>query len=174
MRRRFSKFEFYLLIDSMLRLRAMAQTGWLVENGSVQPYEYALHNDDIENQMIGYTTLGTKDLGKAMAFYDALLALVDGKLMMELDHIKFYGTDAGGGMLAICTPADDAEQSCGNGQMVAISGGSAEGADALYNKAIELGATDAGAPGQRLPFFYGSYVRDADGNKLCFYHMTAA
>lgn len=124
--------------------------------------------------MIGYNTLGTTDLTRAIAFYDELLALVGGKQVMGLDRIKFYGTAAGGAMLAICTPANEGEQSCGNGQMVAIPGGSAEGAEALYNKAIELGATDAGKPGQRLPFFYGSYVRDLDGNKLCFYHMTPA
>ena len=57
-------------------------------------------------------------------------------------------------------------------QQVAIPGGSIEGAQALYNKAIELGATDAGEPGQRFDFFYGSYVYDIDGNKLCFFHMT--
>jgi len=93
---------------------------------------------------------------------------------MGLDRIKFYGTDAGSAMLAICIPADKGEQTCGNGQMVAIPGGSAEGAEALYNKAIELGATDAGKPGERSSFFYGAYVYDPDGNKLCFYHMTPA
>jgi len=124
--------------------------------------------------MLGYTTIGTKDLEKSMAFYDELLALVDGKQLMGLDRIKFYGTDAGGAMLALCLPADGAEQSCGNGQMIAIPGGSPEGADKLYNTAIELGATDEGAPGQRFPFFYGAYVRDLDGNKIAFYHMTPA
>jgi len=124
--------------------------------------------------MLGYTTIGTKDLVKSMAFYDELLALVDGKQLMGLDRIKFYGTDAGGAMLAICLPADGGEQSCGNGQMIAIPGGSPEGAETLYNKAIELGATDEGAPGQRAPFFYGAYVRDPDGNKIAFYHMTPA
>lgn len=122
--------------------------------------------------MIGYTTIGSKDLEKTLAFYDELLALVGGKQLMGLDRIKFYGTDEGGAMLAVCLPADGGDQSCGNGQMVAIPGGSPEGADALYKKAIELGATDEGAPGQRLPFFYGGYVKDLDGNKLAFFHMT--
>ena len=122
--------------------------------------------------MIGYTTIGSKDLVKAVAFYDALLSLVNGKRLMELDRIKFYGTDAGGAMLAVCTPADEGAQSSGNGQMVAIPGGSPEGAEALYNKAIELGATCAGAPGQRMDIFYGAYVYDLDGNKLCFFHMS--
>ena len=122
--------------------------------------------------MIGYTTIGSKDLDKAVTFYDSLLELVGGKRLMEMDRIKFYGTEAGGAMLAVCTPHDNNPQTAGNGQQIAISGGSIEGAQALYNKAIELGATDAGAPGQRFDFFYGSYVYDLDGNKLCFFHMT--
>ncbi|MFK7958438.1 MAG: VOC family protein [Lysobacterales bacterium] len=124
--------------------------------------------------MIGYATLGTKDLPRACSFYDTLLAQVGGKQLMGMERIKFYGTEAGGAMLAICTPANEDEQSSGNGQMVAIPGGSPEGAKALYDKAIELGATDEGEPGQRMPIFYGGYVRDLDGNKLCFYHMSPA
>jgi hypothetical protein len=58
---------------------------------------------------------------------------------MGLDHIKFYGTDAGGAMLAIASPYNGEAQHCGNGNMIAILGGSTEGADALYAKAIELG-----------------------------------
>ena len=42
----------------------------------------------------------------------------------------------------------------------------------LNDKAIELGASDEGAPGERLPIFYGAYIRDPDGNKICFYEMT--
>ncbi len=122
--------------------------------------------------MLGYATIGAKDLNKSLAFYDALLAQIGGKQLMALDRIKFYGTDDGGAMLAVCSPADAGEQSCGNGQMVAIPGGSPEGAKALYEKALELGATDGGAPGQRMDFFYGSYVYDPDGNKLCFFHMS--
>lgn len=122
--------------------------------------------------MIGYATIGSKNLDKAVSFYDELLGLVNGKRVMEMDRIKFYGTEAGGAMLAVCIPADEGVQSCGNGQMVAIPGGSKEGAEALYNKAIELGATCAGAPGQRFDFFYGGYVNDLDGNKLAFFHMT--
>lgn len=123
--------------------------------------------------MIGYTTIGTSDMDRALAFYDALLAEVGGKQLMGMDRIKFYGTGEGA-MLAICKPYNEEAQSCGNGVMVAIPGGSPEGADKLYAKAIELGATCDGEPGQRLPFFYGAYVHDLDGNKLCFYHMTPA
>ena len=77
----------------------------------------------------------------------------------------------GSPMLAICTPFDGGAASCGNGAMVAIPGGSRENVDRLHAKAIELGATDEGPPGERMPVFYGAYVRDLDGNKLCFFDM---
>jgi predicted lactoylglutathione lyase len=56
--------------------------------------------------------------------------------------------------------------------MFAIDAGSRENVDTLYNKAIELGATDDGPDGERTPTFYGAYVRDADNNKVCFHKMV--
>jgi len=121
--------------------------------------------------MIGYVTIGTSDMDRAVAFYDALLAEVGAKQLMGMDRIKFYGTGPGTPMLAICKPYDEKDQHPGNGNMIAIPGGSPEGVDKLYAKARELGATDDGEPGQRMPIFYGAYVRDLDGNKLCFFDM---
>ncbi len=120
--------------------------------------------------MLGYVTIGTKDMERASAFYDALLAEVGATALMDLGRIKFYGTGEGT-MLAICIPFDEKEQAPGNGNMIAIPGGSREGVDKLYAKARELGATDEGEPGERMPVFYGGYVRDLDGNKICFFDM---
>ncbi len=120
--------------------------------------------------MIGYATIGTSDMEKACAFYDALLGEIGGSQLMGMDRIKFYGTGEGA-MLAICIPYDEQAQHCGNGNMVAINGGDRSTVDKLYAKAMELGATDEGEPGERMPVFYGAYVRDLDGNKLCFYEM---
>ncbi len=121
--------------------------------------------------MIGYVTIGTSDMDRALKFYDALLAEVGAKQLFGQDRIKFYGTGPGAPMLAVCIPYDQKAQNPGNGNMVAIPGGSREGVDKLYAKAIELGASDEGEPGERMPVFYGAYVRDPDGNKLCFYEM---
>jgi catechol 2,3-dioxygenase-like lactoylglutathione lyase family enzyme len=121
--------------------------------------------------MIGYTTIGVNDMDRAVAFYDGLLAEIGGKQLMGMDRIKFYGTGDGGAMLAICIPYDEKTPNQGNGNMIAIPGGSREGVDKLYAKAIELGASDVGEPGERMPIFYGGYVRDLDGNKLCFFEM---
>ena len=121
--------------------------------------------------MIGYVTIGTKDLDRACKFYDGLLAVVGAHQLMGMDRIKFYGTGMDKPMLAVCTPYDGKPHQVGNGNMIAIPGGSREGVDKLYAKAMELGATDEGAPGERMPVFYGGYVRDLDGNKLCFFDM---
>ena len=121
--------------------------------------------------MIGYATIGTNDMARACAFYDDLLAVIGGKQLMGMDRIKFYGTGGEGGMLALCIPYDEKPQSAGNGNMIAINAGSRDKVDALYAKARELGATDEGEPGERMPVFYGAYVRDLDGNKVCFYEM---
>jgi len=121
--------------------------------------------------MLGYVTIGVKDMGRAEEFYNALLAEIGAKQLFGQDRIKFYGTGPEDSMLAVCIPYDEEEAQPGNGSMVAIPGGSREGVDKLYAKAIELGATDEGEPGERLPIFYGAYVRDLDGNKLCFFEM---
>ncbi len=123
--------------------------------------------------MIGYSTIGVNDMDRAVAFYDGLLSEIGGKQLMGMDRIKFYGAGDGGAMLALCIPYNEKEQSHGNGNMIAIPGGSREGVDNLYARAIELGATDEGEPGERMPSFYGAYVRDLDGNKLCFFEMKA-
>lgn len=124
--------------------------------------------------MLAYTTLGTSDLDRAIAFYDVLLAEIGAKQLFGMDRIKFYGTSTKAPMLAVCLPYDEQPHERGNGWMVAIPGGSREGVDKLHAKALELGATDEGAPGERIPnVFYGAYVRDLDGNKICFMEMGA-
>jgi predicted lactoylglutathione lyase len=53
--------------------------------------------------------------------------------------------------------------------MVGFSFDSTEEVDAFYAKALELGATDEGEPGERGPGAYFSYFRDLDGNKITAY-----
>ena len=122
--------------------------------------------------MLGYVTVGVNDMERACDFYGTLLEEVGGKQLFGQDRIKFYGTGPGSPMLAVCIPYDQNDPAPGNGNMIAIPGGSREGVDKLYQKAIQLGASDEGEPGERLPIFYGAYVRDLDGNKLCFFEMT--
>jgi predicted lactoylglutathione lyase len=119
--------------------------------------------------MIGYVTIGVSDMAKAKAFYLELLADIGAKLVMDMDRIAFIGTEDGGTMLSICVPFDESDPQPGNGNMVAINPGSKAQVDALYHKAISLGGSCEGEPGQRIPdMFYGAYFRDPDGNKFAF------
>ncbi len=122
--------------------------------------------------MIGYVTIGTADMAKAKAFYSTLLAEIGAKEIMGMDRIVFYGTAADQPMLSICIPYNEEAQHPGNGNMVAINPGSKEMVDKMHAKALSLGATCEGAPGQRIEdMFYGAYIRDADGNKIAFYQF---
>jgi predicted lactoylglutathione lyase len=121
--------------------------------------------------MIGYVTLGTNDLARAEAFYDALLAELGGKRVMSNERMRFYGAGPGKPLLALCTPWDGKSATPGNGTMVALDAGSREAVDRVYRRAIELGARDEGAPGPRGGSFYGGYFRDLDGNKFAAFVM---
>lgn len=122
--------------------------------------------------MLSYATLGVKDLEKAANFYTDLLSDFQAKRLVNKDRIIFIGKDFTSPMLAVCIPFDEQEQHPGNGNMLAFAPGSKEGVDTLYEKALGLGAVCDGAPGQRIPnMFYGAYVRDPDGNKICFNHF---
>lgn len=122
--------------------------------------------------MIGYVTIGVSDMDRAKAFYSDLLADLGASVLMDMERIAFLGTSMGKPMLAVCTPYDQQPNHPGNGNMVAINPGSKEMVDKLYHKAIELGGTCDGEPGQRIPDrFYGAYIRDHDGNKVAFFHF---
>ena len=121
--------------------------------------------------MLAYVTVGTADMEKAKAFYSELFTELGAKLLMDLGRLAAFGTDAGGAMFAVCTPYNEGEPDPGNGNMVSIAGGSREMVDKLHAKALALGGTDEGAPGERMDGFYGGYFRDPDGNKICFCHF---
>jgi len=122
--------------------------------------------------MVGYVTIGTNDLKRAAAFYDALLDPLGGKRAMEMERFILWAAGTGGnGMFAVALPFDEKAATVGNGVMVALAAGSNEMVDKLYAKAIELGGTDEGAPGARGGGFYAGYFRDLDGNKLNAYHL---
>ena len=116
--------------------------------------------------MIGYTTVGTNDLKRAAAFYDALLAELGGKRAMEMETFIAWAAAPNSPMVAIIKPFDGKAATVGNGVMVALAASSKEQVQAVHAKALALGGKDEGAPGPRGPGFYAGYFRDLDGNKL--------
>jgi predicted lactoylglutathione lyase len=123
--------------------------------------------------MIGYVTLGTNDIKKAANFYDQLLAQLGARQFMSSDRFIAWGTSPDKPMVSVIRPYDGKAATPGNGNMVALVVDSPEKVDSLYAKAMELGATDEGKPGERMKGFYAAYFRDLDGNKLNFFCMGA-
>ena len=122
--------------------------------------------------MIGYVTIGTRDMEKSKAFWTELLSELGASVLMDMGRIAFIGSGTDAPMLAVCTPFNEEDPNPGNGNMVAISAGSKEKVDKLHAKALELGATTDGDPGQRIEdMFYGGYFRDPDGNKAVFFQF---
>lgn len=119
--------------------------------------------------MIAYATLGTNNLSRAAKFYDALLGEFGAKRLMDTDRIIVWANSPTAPMMAVCKPFDGKPATVGNGVMISLGCDSKERVDKMHRKAIELGGTDEGAPGQRGPGFYIGYFRDPDGNKLNFF-----
>src|SRR5271166_3620758 len=120
--------------------------------------------------MIGYVTLGTNDLARAAAFYDALLGEMGAKRIMDNEQFVAWAVDPRRPGLSVTKPFDKKAASVGNGVMVGLVVNSDAKVDSLHRMALQLGGTDEGAPGPRGEGFYAGYFRDLDGNKLNFYH----
>ena len=121
--------------------------------------------------MIGYVTLGTNDLPRAAAFYDALLAEVGATRLMDFGRGIAWGVSMDKPSLGIMKPYDGNVATVGNGVMVALVVDSKDKVDRVYRKALELGGKDEGPAGPRGDGFYAGYFRDLDGNKLDVFCM---
>ncbi|HEY6662936.1 MAG TPA: VOC family protein [Sphingomicrobium sp.] len=129
--------------------------------------------------MIGYVTLGSNDLERSRAFYDALMPVIGAGRIMEFgDNFTMYGTGMGKPGLAVCKPYDGNAATAGNGNMASIAVDSRAKVDALHARALELGGSCEGPPGVRGDegpgAFYGAYFRDPDGNKLAAFRIGPA
>lgn len=125
--------------------------------------------------MIGYVTLGTNDLPRAAAFYDAVAgAMGYGRMMEEGEFIVWGNFEDGSAGIAATKPFDGQPASIGNGTMAALQVDGPDKVNAVYDTAMEHGAADEGAPGPRGDDgFYAGYFRDPDGNKLNVFCMMA-
>lgn len=122
--------------------------------------------------MIGYTTVGTNDLPRATAFYDALFDAVGIQQLGKFGRGVAWGTTWDKPCFAVMTPHDGQAATVGNGTMVALVYREPAQVNALHAKALALGGKDEGASGDRGGGFYGAYFRDLDGNKLCAFCMV--
>ena len=120
----------------------------------------------------GDSTISTNNKEAAETFYDGVLEQLEAIKFPANDRITMWmSKDDGSVLLAIAVPYDGEKANHGNGTMKAIALSSQEEVVTMYNKAMEMGAKDDGEPGMRAGKFYGAYVYDLDGNKLCFFNF---
>lgn len=116
--------------------------------------------------MIGFVTVGTNDMDRAAAFYDALFATIGAKRLSDNERFKAWGMAPGTPRVAVVKPYDGSTATTGNGTMVALAMESRDQVNAMHAKALSLGGADEGAVGLRGETFYAGYFRDLDGNKF--------
>jgi catechol 2,3-dioxygenase-like lactoylglutathione lyase family enzyme len=117
-----------------------------------------------------HVAVGTNDLGKARAFYDAVLAPLGYKRLKDLgDRGSIWGEAAE--EFFVLTPADGRDATAANGGTVSFVAPSRAAVAAFHRAALAAGGKDEGAVGPRgfWPNAYAGYVRDLDGNKVAAY-----
>ncbi len=124
--------------------------------------------------MFSHVTVGSRDLDRAAAFYDAVLAPLG---------LKRRVVTPDGGPPAVCwaepsrplprfyvySPFDGGPANPGNGSMVAFVAPTIEAVAEAHAAGLAAEGTDEGAPGPRPRYgdgYYGAYLRDPDGNKV--------
>ncbi|HRE61841.1 MAG TPA: VOC family protein [Micropepsaceae bacterium] len=122
--------------------------------------------------MIGYATVGTNDLARATAFFDAVFGEMGAKRAWSNERMAGWTTGKAAPMLMVTKPYDGKPATGGNGTMIALAAADQETVNKVHAKALSLGGKDEGAPGLRGDNFYGAYFRDLDGNKYVAFVMV--
>ncbi|TFH51891.1 VOC family protein [Actinomyces viscosus] len=128
--------------------------------------------------MIDHISVSVSDPVASKAFYEAALAPLGYRVVMEFAPFVGLGAPAPG------APEDDSVRAdlwlapaekptpC----HVAVTASSTAQVDAFHEAALAAGGTDNGGPGERPhyhPGYYGAFVLDPDGNNLeAVFHGT--
>lgn len=126
---------------------------------------------DENPSIMSHVSLGTNDLERAGKFYDAVLATIGAKRIMEHPGAIAYGK-----MFPefwVQTPFDEKEAMTANGVHFGFMAASKEAVEAFWEAALANGAAADGEPGPRPHYgepYFGCFLRDLDGHKIeCTY-----
>jgi len=125
--------------------------------------------------ILSHVSVGTNNFDAAKTFYTALLTSVGFNVIEDLSEHKAIAFGKQYPEFWVGQPLDGNVATPGNGVHVSFLVDSNELVDAFHKKALELGATDNGAPGPREHYgagYYGAFVIDTDGNKIEAMHWT--
>lgn len=132
--------------------------------------------------MLSHVIVGANDLDRAKVFYDAVFAalgfaciaddLADGWIGYRKGPDWAHADGSRNATFWVTRPLDGAAAAAGNGVNVGFEAPARAAVDAAHAAALAHGGTCDGPPGLRRyhAHFYGAYMRDPDGNKLCIVH----
>ena len=119
--------------------------------------------------MFSHLMIGTNNLEKSKAFYDAVLGTLGVPPGVVDRHRIFWRTKTG--VFSTSQPIDGQPATIGNGSTVGFACSSPEQADAWHAAGLANGgSTCEDPPGMRGVVgnsMYLAYLRDPDGNKIC-------
>jgi catechol 2,3-dioxygenase-like lactoylglutathione lyase family enzyme len=119
--------------------------------------------------MFSHVMIGTNNLERAKAFYDATLGALGVKPGFVDRHRIFWRTPTG--VFSVSLPIDGQPATVGNGGTIGFACTSAEQADAWHAAGLAHGGTTCedppGVRGAAPMQMYIAYLRDPDGNKIC-------
>lgn len=123
--------------------------------------------------MYSHHTIGSNDLGKSKAFYDATFQAIGGnEAIIDAKGRLLYMHN--GGMFMVTTPINGEPACPANGNTIGLAMDSPEQANAWHAAGVAAGGTSIeDTPGVRDmggSKLYLAYLRDPDGHKLCALH----
>jgi catechol 2,3-dioxygenase-like lactoylglutathione lyase family enzyme len=124
--------------------------------------------------VFSHIVVSVSDFQRSFAFYEPIMGTLGHELRFRHDSGPWAGWHSEGGarpFFVICTPFNGQPHEAGNGQMVAFTAPNRAAVTKVFQLALTLGGISEGEPGLRShyhPHYFGAYVRDPDGNKLCF------
>ncbi len=122
---------------------------------------------DENPSILSHVSIGVNDYQRAVAFYDAVLASLGIRMIMEHEDARAYGKAFP--EFWVQRPLDDGKAAPGNGTHIAFFATSKQEVDAFHAAGVAAGASSDGAPGPRPEYgapYYGAFLIDPEGHKI--------
>ena len=126
--------------------------------------------------MYSHNMVGSNDIAKSKAFYDATFQAIGGKPGIQDDkgRLIYMHND---GLFLVTPPINGEPATPANGGTIGFAMSGPEQANAWHAAGVAAGGTTCeDPPGVREGGFgklYLAYLRDPDGNKICALHRPA-